>query len=549
MNGNCAACGCAPCNCATPSFLNEPRFFDPVVSGGTFTGGTFDGPTINDGTSNGQQINDATIDCLTTVCTQPNGTCDATIASTAFVCDAISDAIDGGNPDFCNAVNACLGIVTDFCTQVGICINTTPNIIANPAAFDPATYATDAIYGVTRFASLGELQAANCELAIDPCTLGAFWSAGGPNALWTAFEAAVNNAIMGGGVFCANVFACGVQSTATLCADVLACGFQEQATLCADVAACGFAPLASPVFTGDPQAPTPAPGDNDTSIATTAFVQNEITTAISPFNPAFCATVLACGGGGGGGGAGGDLYASGAFDITEAAGLYSIMPIYATGLSIPAAAPAPLPFPYTVTIITPLASDDYTVALSFDNESAPGVASFPTPQLIQGVGTIDFEELPLPLPGQTLRVHMGVLAKATSIPCATLQASFTPAAAGPIPAGVRILADDCLSYAPIGQVVAFASGITWNSLAFGAATFVSGCITVGGAGLTVTFSTLQPDANYSVVLGGNVGHSTNSPGTLYAQVSAKTTAGFSINPTGVFNPGDAGDVLDFTVVR
>src|SRR5262249_41681527 len=33
-----------------------------------------------------------------------------------------------------------------------------------------------------------------------------------------------------------------------------------------------YAPLASPVFTGDPQAPTPTAGDNDTSIATTAFV-------------------------------------------------------------------------------------------------------------------------------------------------------------------------------------------------------------------------------------------------------------------------------------
>lgn len=32
------------------------------------------------------------------------------------------------------------------------------------------------------------------------------------------------------------------------------------------------APLASPAFTGTPTAPTPAPGDNDTSIATTAFV-------------------------------------------------------------------------------------------------------------------------------------------------------------------------------------------------------------------------------------------------------------------------------------
>lgn len=34
------------------------------------------------------------------------------------------------------------------------------------------------------------------------------------------------------------------------------------------------AALASPTFTGNPQAPTPAAGDNDTSIATTAFVQN-----------------------------------------------------------------------------------------------------------------------------------------------------------------------------------------------------------------------------------------------------------------------------------
>ncbi len=34
----------------------------------------------------------------------------------------------------------------------------------------------------------------------------------------------------------------------------------------------GAAPLASPTFTGSPAAPTPSPGDNDTSLATTAFV-------------------------------------------------------------------------------------------------------------------------------------------------------------------------------------------------------------------------------------------------------------------------------------
>ena len=41
------------------------------------------------------------------------------------------------------------------------------------------------------------------------------------------------------------------------------------------------APLASPTFTGDPKAPTPTAGDNDTSLATTAFVQ----TAIAPLAP------------------------------------------------------------------------------------------------------------------------------------------------------------------------------------------------------------------------------------------------------------------------
>jgi hypothetical protein len=37
----------------------------------------------------------------------------------------------------------------------------------------------------------------------------------------------------------------------------------------------GIASLESPTFTGDPKAPTPATSDNDTSIATTAFVKNQ----------------------------------------------------------------------------------------------------------------------------------------------------------------------------------------------------------------------------------------------------------------------------------
>jgi hypothetical protein len=40
--------------------------------------------------------------------------------------------------------------------------------------------------------------------------------------------------------------------------------------------------LAGPTFTGNPQAPTPAPGDNDTSIATTAFVTAAIAGGMAP---------------------------------------------------------------------------------------------------------------------------------------------------------------------------------------------------------------------------------------------------------------------------
>lgn len=40
-----------------------------------------------------------------------------------------------------------------------------------------------------------------------------------------------------------------------------------------------YAPLAAPVFTGDARAPTPTYGDNDTSIATTAFVQSAVAPA------------------------------------------------------------------------------------------------------------------------------------------------------------------------------------------------------------------------------------------------------------------------------
>ena len=44
------------------------------------------------------------------------------------------------------------------------------------------------------------------------------------------------------------------------------------------------APINNPVFTGDPRAPTPTAGDNDTSIATTAFVMTAVAAGGTPSN-------------------------------------------------------------------------------------------------------------------------------------------------------------------------------------------------------------------------------------------------------------------------
>lgn len=66
-------------------------------------------------------------------------------------------------------------------------------------------------------------------------------------------------------------------SHASAGADPVTLAESQITNLVADLAA--KAPLASPVFTGNPTAPTPAVDDNDTSLATTAYVQGQKGTA------------------------------------------------------------------------------------------------------------------------------------------------------------------------------------------------------------------------------------------------------------------------------
>lgn len=262
----CSTCGCSPCSCANPGVLNQPRIIDPTISGGTWVGATLTGPTVNGGTLTGSNLIGATLDCTTLGCTQPPGTNDATLATTAFVDQAINDALT--DPSFCAFVSACLAGAPALCGEVITCINTTPGSINNVIAFDPTVFATTLQVGVIRIATIGEVQGASCAVALDPCTLQAFFAAGGPNALWNSFAAAVDSLIT------------------------------SSATLCPAVFACGAAPILNPIFSGDPQVPTPLVGDNDASIANTAFVTTAIVNAlagsITSGNPAFCAAVAGC---------------------------------------------------------------------------------------------------------------------------------------------------------------------------------------------------------------------------------------------------------------
>jgi len=64
-------------------------------------------------------------------------------------------------------------------------------------------------------------------------------------------------------------------------------GAGGSATVIVPIGGTGFAKIDSPTFTGDPKAPTPSPGDNDTSIATTAFVTAAVagaTAGVASFN-------------------------------------------------------------------------------------------------------------------------------------------------------------------------------------------------------------------------------------------------------------------------
>lgn len=243
----CQSCGHTPCTCA-PAVLSGIQLVNSLLSNPTI-----DGMTANGGTATSLALVGAQLDCTSRGCTAGAGVCNDGVATNAQVCAQVSAAISSSNAAFCDAVASCIvADPTTLCAGVATCISISPGIINSSGAFGIGARATTALYGVARYATIGEFENANCLLAIDPCTLAAFWNA--PNlssAMWAAFSNAVNAAVSVSPAFCTAIFACGA------------------------------APLASPALTGTPTAPTAAPGTNNTTIATTAFVQAAVAAAVS----------------------------------------------------------------------------------------------------------------------------------------------------------------------------------------------------------------------------------------------------------------------------
>jgi hypothetical protein len=258
--------------------LNQARLLNPDISGGTAQGMTLENPLINAGVANSLFINESTIDCLTLGCTQPLGTQNNTLATTAFVYNAIVDVLTQGDPEVCAAVIACIeSQPSATCNAVANCIHTVPGIINTVQAFGPGAQATQLAAGVTRYATSAEVLSGACGVASEPCTMiGVLGSALIPSPFWTAVQNAVNQ----------------VLAITDLCALTAGCGYQTASDVsnainsaigaldfCALTAGCGYQSA------------------SDVSSAITTALGS----AISSGNPAFCAAVAGCGGGGGGG--------------------------------------------------------------------------------------------------------------------------------------------------------------------------------------------------------------------------------------------------------
>jgi Chaperone of endosialidase len=220
----------------------------------------------------GEVFNNVSLTGVPTAPTAPPGTNTTQLATTEFVTAAIAAAVDGlsdtyaplDSPQFSgypSGPTAAPGTSTGQLATTAFVMNAVTEATTGVVSFNTRTGAV--------VLTPEDIAASGGALLTSPAFTGsptAPTAAPGTSNTQLATTAFVAAAVGAGGVLSFN----GRNGAVTL-------------TL-ADVTGVGGAPITSPVFTGSPEAPTPPPGDADTSIATTAFVAAAIAGTVTTFN-------------------------------------------------------------------------------------------------------------------------------------------------------------------------------------------------------------------------------------------------------------------------
>jgi hypothetical protein len=186
------------------------------------------------------------------------------------------------------AVTAATGGVASFNTRTGAVVLNTADVVAAGGApiLSPAFTGTPT--SPTPGGGDSSTKVATTAFVANAIAAGAgvqsFNGRAGVVALQAADVSGVGGALIASPTFTGNpkapTPAVADNSTSLATTAFVAAGFMTPAQVAASYATvaslAAYAPLASPALTGSPTAPTQAPGDNDTSIATTAFVTSAI---------------------------------------------------------------------------------------------------------------------------------------------------------------------------------------------------------------------------------------------------------------------------------
>jgi hypothetical protein len=232
---------------ATTAFLANYTGFAPIASP-TFTG-TPAAPTAAPGVATTQ------------------------LATTAFVMAAIAGSVSGV-ASF-NGRNGAVTLIGNDLTAAGGALLASPTFTGTPQAPTAAPGTANTQIATTAFvANYGGVTSFNTRIGAVVLTTADITGAGGAPLASPAFTGTPTAPTMAGGNSSTAIATTAFVMTAIGNAVSSFNGRTGAVTLnSSDISAAGGAPAASPVFSGTPEAPTPAPGNNSTQLATTAYVQ------------------------------------------------------------------------------------------------------------------------------------------------------------------------------------------------------------------------------------------------------------------------------------